>query len=301
MKIKCPHCGQHLEIPEQYAGQSGRCKHCNQTFTAPPKPPKHPQPGPMTTKSKRFVIYVMPVIALFIILGHFAGDPPEPSARANETIEAEISAKETTKHQSPVSVEPVDLTLNTRVDGNAIVLSGSANLPDGAVISYEIEHLEDFQFLHDGIATIEDGRYHERFNISGWPRGPIEVWASFAPWHAAQQPAAVTERYGETGENIADKDAVKAGGMLRVEAVSTVTNQAGRPAPRSALTRRDFHRLQQGMTYSQVVDVLGRDGQVMFETGVGAGYQWVNPDGYSNITLYFHQDRLDSKVQFGLE
>lgn len=33
--LNCPHCSQPLQIPEEYAGQSGRCKHCQQSISVP--------------------------------------------------------------------------------------------------------------------------------------------------------------------------------------------------------------------------------------------------------------------------
>ena len=35
IRLNCPHCSQALEIPEEYAGQTGGCKHCQQPFTVP--------------------------------------------------------------------------------------------------------------------------------------------------------------------------------------------------------------------------------------------------------------------------
>lgn len=34
--FNCPHCGQHTEVAEEYAGQTGPCVHCGKTVTVPP-------------------------------------------------------------------------------------------------------------------------------------------------------------------------------------------------------------------------------------------------------------------------
>lgn len=36
IEISCPHCGEMLHVPEKYAGQAGRCKHCGGAVAVPP-------------------------------------------------------------------------------------------------------------------------------------------------------------------------------------------------------------------------------------------------------------------------
>ncbi len=36
LEISCPHCGEVLHVPEKYAGQTGRCKHCGGAVAVPP-------------------------------------------------------------------------------------------------------------------------------------------------------------------------------------------------------------------------------------------------------------------------
>ena len=33
--VICPHCGRELSIPEQYAGQTGKCRHCEKMIAVP--------------------------------------------------------------------------------------------------------------------------------------------------------------------------------------------------------------------------------------------------------------------------
>lgn len=40
MKMTCPHCSTKLEIPDEFSGQKGTCKHCGKAITAPTKPVK---------------------------------------------------------------------------------------------------------------------------------------------------------------------------------------------------------------------------------------------------------------------
>jgi DNA-directed RNA polymerase subunit RPC12/RpoP len=35
LSMQCPNCGKQLEIPEQYAGQQGKCTYCGHAITAP--------------------------------------------------------------------------------------------------------------------------------------------------------------------------------------------------------------------------------------------------------------------------
>lgn len=44
ISIKCPHCGNTLNIPDQYAGQTGKCKECGNQIIVPI--PCQPPPAP---------------------------------------------------------------------------------------------------------------------------------------------------------------------------------------------------------------------------------------------------------------
>ncbi len=43
LQLTCPHCGKALQIPEKYAGQSGKCKHCQQPIMVPPLAQARPE------------------------------------------------------------------------------------------------------------------------------------------------------------------------------------------------------------------------------------------------------------------
>lgn len=69
------------------------------------------------------------------------------------------------------------------------------------------------------------------------------------------------------------------------------------------VTLTQFARIQEWMSYAEVVDVLGKEG-VELSRNYFAGYdtvmyQWVNRDG-SNMNAMFQNDRLIQKAQFGL-
>ncbi len=50
IEFVCPHCNQTLQIPEQYAGQSGQCNHCQRTIDVP-EAPQEGQPQWSSTQS----------------------------------------------------------------------------------------------------------------------------------------------------------------------------------------------------------------------------------------------------------
>ncbi|MCY4429018.1 MAG: hypothetical protein OXC11_01315 [Rhodospirillales bacterium] len=77
-----------------------------------------------------------------------------------------------------------------------------------------------------------------------------------------------------------------------------------RPAPEPPITMSEFRRVQTGMSYSAVVDVLGELGEEMSRTSVPGlpttiMYGWQNPDG-SNMNAMFQGGSLIQKAQFGL-
>ncbi|MBI1319285.1 MAG: hypothetical protein GC168_10125 [Candidatus Hydrogenedens sp.] len=38
IELNCPHCGEQLNVREEYRGRTGKCKHCGQSFTVPDSP-----------------------------------------------------------------------------------------------------------------------------------------------------------------------------------------------------------------------------------------------------------------------
>ena len=79
---------------------------------------------------------------------------------------------------------------------------------------------------------------------------------------------------------------------------------ASRPAPEPPITLREFQRIRAGMTYPEVVDVLGELGEEMSRTSIPGipttvMYGWSNPDG-SNLNAMFQGGDLIQKAQFGL-
>jgi hypothetical protein len=72
----------------------------------------------------------------------------------------------------------------------------------------------------------------------------------------------------------------------------------------STITLAKFNRLSEGMTYNQVVAVLGKDGTVISSTNIGGiktvMYQW-NAGLIANMNAMFQDGKMISKAQFGLE
>jgi hypothetical protein len=73
--------------------------------------------------------------------------------------------------------------------------------------------------------------------------------------------------------------------------------------PESALTMANFNRVRSGMTYSQVVAILGDSGEEMSRVDLAGTttvmYVWKRWSG-ANMNAMFQNGRLISKAQFGL-
>lgn len=68
------------------------------------------------------------------------------------------------------------------------------------------------------------------------------------------------------------------------------------PSPDSGvITLAQFNRVQNGMTYAEVVAIFGREGQLLPSTRITA-YVWPNPNG-SLVRLIFSGDRVADKEQ----
>lgn len=80
-------------------------------------------------------------------------------------------------------------------------------------------------------------------------------------------------------------------------------------APQTTITLAKFNQIQQGMTYEQVVRILGAEGEVMSETSFGSGqyathtimYTWKAGGFMANMNAMFQNGALISKAQLGLK
>jgi hypothetical protein len=89
---------------------------------------------------------------------------------------------------------------------------------------------------------------------------------------------------------------------------TNITSPASEPGsgtrPNSGLTLASYQRLSEGMTYSEVVSILGSSGEELSRSDI-AGintvmYSWKTWSG-ANMNVMFQNGRLVSKAQFGLK
>lgn len=71
------------------------------------------------------------------------------------------------------------------------------------------------------------------------------------------------------------------------------------------MTLEKFNKIETGMTYQQVVDVIGEEGTLSTESSYGNQsmkvYYWYASNGISNATISFMNDKVTAKSQVGLE
>lgn len=86
---------------------------------------------------------------------------------------------------------------------------------------------------------------------------------------------------------------------------SSSSSAAPAAAPSSRITLSAFNRISDGMTYAQVVNILGKEGTEISSSNL-AGYktvmyQWDGDSWGANMNAMFQNGRLISKSQFGLK
>lgn len=94
----------------------------------------------------------------------------------------------------------------------------------------------------------------------------------------------------------------KATSSAAESAVSATSAAANSPA---TITKAEFDQLKTGMTYAQVVKIVGGEGNMLSESEVAgiktAMYMWYGEDGISNANVMIQNNKLVSKAQMGLE
>lgn len=71
------------------------------------------------------------------------------------------------------------------------------------------------------------------------------------------------------------------------------------------MTLEKFNKIETGMTYQQVVDIIGEEGTLSTESSYGSQsmkvYYWYASNGISNATISFMNGNVTAKSQIGLE
>lgn len=85
--------------------------------------------------------------------------------------------------------------------------------------------------------------------------------------------------------------------------INVETNQ-----PNNKITLEKFNNIQLGMTYDEVVDIIGEEGTVFSETNIMQDeqykttiYYWYANNGIANANITFQGGKVVSKAQLGLE
>ena len=76
----------------------------------------------------------------------------------------------------------------------------------------------------------------------------------------------------------------------------------------ATITKEEYERLEQGMSYQEVVQIIGGEGTVISQTGSQGEdfyttmYQWPGEgDKMSSANILFQADKLLSKSEYGLQ
>lgn len=82
------------------------------------------------------------------------------------------------------------------------------------------------------------------------------------------------------------------------------TTPPGNKTTGPALTKENFAKIKNGMSYKQVVEILGSEGEETSSSEIGrykvASYKWEGP-GYASVYGVFTNDKLTSKTQANLK
>jgi hypothetical protein len=98
----------------------------------------------------------------------------------------------------------VEATLHPTVSvvGRTVHVTGTTDLPNGAVIGYYYwSAADDGNWPDGGAVTASDGRFQFDTDFTGWPGGTITVYTEFCVSQCGQ-PQAVIERFGADGERL---------------------------------------------------------------------------------------------------
>lgn len=86
---------------------------------------------------------------------------------------------------------------------------------------------------------------------------------------------------------------------------SSVGGSSDEDGSKCYITLEEFNRIENGMTYEEVKEIVGCDGTVNSDTEVMGTkmtiYSWYGKDGISNANVNIQNNKLINKTQIGLD
>jgi hypothetical protein len=86
---------------------------------------------------------------------------------------------------------------------------------------------------------------------------------------------------------------------------SRTTSTPSTPSFTPGVTIANYNRLKTGMTYAQVVEILGKEGTELSSNDIGGiktvMYQWEGEGFGANMNAMFQNGKMIQKAQFGLK
>jgi hypothetical protein len=111
-----------------------------------------------------------------------------------------------------VVVAPIDLpwqhvdstlTASATLEGRILTITGTTNLPDGAIVDYSFYREPYDPTIPDGgTAAVMAGTFEFAADVSEWTPGAATAYLSFSCNYGAEQPVAITGRVGRDCEHL---------------------------------------------------------------------------------------------------
>lgn len=84
-----------------------------------------------------------------------------------------------------------------------------------------------------------------------------------------------------------------------------LVNSINQDTTEAYMTLEKFNKIQTGMTYDEVVAIVGKEGTLDTESSSGSitfkTYHWYASNGISNAAIIFQNGKVTAKSQFGLD
>ncbi len=146
------------------------------------------------------------VLVVGLVLIGVSASPQKPGEAQDEPVPVEEpeEVEEPVEAEQPAEEEllETELTVALQEEEKVLIVEGDTNLPDGSLIAWEAEHLQNPNFWQDGDTAVQDGNWEATVNVADWPAGEIEVWAGFDPGQPGQADDAEQHEDADVREGI---------------------------------------------------------------------------------------------------
>lgn len=124
-------------------------------------------------------------------------------SNGEQQVNATVDEAEEQEEQDNLEEITFEIDESITFEDDKVIVSGTTNLADGAIVTLEVSHIEDFEYMDDAAFEVKDGQFNGEIDVSEYPEGEIHAFLGTAVFDLPD--GAYGDEYGKDYVFVGDK------------------------------------------------------------------------------------------------